>query len=300
METMKLVTIEEQGRQKLGVQTEQGIIDIAATAEKNAKCNIQTDVMSVISSNKEELSNLQDFISSVQAEEKAVFVDPEKMTWGPCITKPHKIICVGLNYRRHADETNAPYPEVPILFNKFDNTLTGHKSEIPVPKVTDMLDYEVELGIVIGEKAKNVKEEEALDYVFGYCAVNDLSARDLQMRTHQWLLGKSCDKFSPIGPYLVTSDEVGNPNDLALKTYVNGELRQDSHTSDMIFSCAEIVSYISRHMTLEPGDIILTGTPEGVVLGYPEEKQVYIKPGDEVTVEIEKLGSLTNYFVDEK
>jgi 2-keto-4-pentenoate hydratase/2-oxohepta-3-ene-1,7-dioic acid hydratase in catechol pathway len=300
METMKLVTIEEQGRQKLGVQTEQGIIDIAATVEKNAKYDIQTDVMSVISSNKEERFNLQDFIYSVQEEEKAVFVDPDKMTWGPCVTKPHKIICVGLNYRRHADETNAPYPEVPILFNKFDNTLTGHKSEIPVPKVTNMLDYEVELGIVIGQKAKNVKEEEALDYVFGYCAVNDLSARDLQMRTHQWLLGKSCDKFSPIGPYLVTSDEVGNPNDLALKTYVNGELRQDSNTSDMIFSCAEIVSYISRHMTLEPGDIILTGTPEGVVLGYPEEKQVYIKPGDEVTVEIEKLGSLTNYFVDEK
>ena len=300
METMKLVTIEEQGRQKLGVQTEQGIIDIAATAEKNAKYDIQTDVMSVISSNKEELSNLQDFISSVQAEEKAVFVDPDKMTWGPCVTKPHKIICVGLNYRRHADETNAPYPEVPILFNKFDNTLTGHKSVIPVPKVTNMLDYEVELGIVMGKKAKNVKEEEALDYVFGYCAVNDLSARDLQMRTHQWLLGKSCDKFSPIGPYLVTSDEVGNPNDLALKTYVNGELRQDSNTSDMIFSSAEIISYISRHMTLEPGDIILTGTPEGVVLGYPEEKQVYIKPGDKVTVEIEKLGSLTNYFVDEK
>lgn len=300
METMKLVTIEEQGRQKLGVQTARGIIDIAATAEKNAKYDIQTNVMSVISSNKEERSNLQDFISSVQAEEKAVFVDPDKMTWGPCVTKPHKIVCVGLNYRRHADETNAPYPEVPILFNKFDNTLTGHKSEIPVPKVTNMLDYEVELGIVIGQKAKNVKEEEALDYVFGYCAVNDLSARDLQMRTPQWLLGKSCDKFSPIGPYLVTSDEVGNPNDLALKTYVNGELRQDSNTSDMIFSCAEIVSYISLHMTLEPGDIILTGTPEGVVLGYPEEKQVYLKPGDEVTVEIEKLGSLTNYFVDEK
>ncbi|KGM45988.1 fumarylacetoacetate hydrolase family protein [Neobacillus niacini] len=297
---MKLVTIEEQGRQKLGVQTARGIIDIAATAEKNAKYDIQTNVMSVISSNKEERSNLQDFISSVQAEEKAVFVDPDKMTWGPCVTKPHKIVCVGLNYRRHADETNAPYPEVPILFNKFDNTLTGHKSEIPVPKVTNMLDYEVELGIVIGQKAKNVKEEEALDYVFGYCAVNDLSARDLQMRTPQWLLGKSCDKFSPIGPYLVTSDEVGNPNDLALKTYVNGELRQDSNTSDMIFSCAEIVSYISLHMTLEPGDIILTGTPEGVVLGYPEEKQVYLKPGDEVTVEIEKLGSLTNYFVDEK
>jgi 2-keto-4-pentenoate hydratase/2-oxohepta-3-ene-1,7-dioic acid hydratase in catechol pathway len=297
---MKLLTIEEQGIQKLGVQTEQGIIDIVTTAEKNAKSDIQTDVMSVISGNKKEVAKLENFIDSVLSERSAVFADPDQITWGPCVTKPHKIICVGLNYRKHADETNAPYPEVPILFNKFDNTLTGHKSEIPVPIVTDKLDYEIELGIVIGKKAKNVKEDEALNYVFGYCTVNDLSARDLQMKTPQWLLGKTCDKFSPIGPYLVTSDEVGNPNDLTLRTYVNGELRQDSNTSDMIFSCAEIVSYISRHMTLEPGDIILTGTPEGVVLGYPAEKQVYIKPGDEVTVEIEKLGSLTNYFVEEK
>ncbi|MDN3020034.1 fumarylacetoacetate hydrolase family protein [Paenibacillus sp. BSR1-1] len=296
---MKLLTIEENGIQKLGIQTENGIMDIAATAEK-ANADIEADVMSVISNSEQELSKLQDFINRALDEEKAVFADPEKLTWGPCVTRPHKIICVGLNYRRHADETNAPYPEVPILFNKFDNTLTGHKSEIPVPKVTEKLDYEVELGIVMGKKAKNVAEDKALDYVFGYCAVNDLSARDLQMKTHQWLLGKNCDKFSPIGPYLVTSDEVGDPNNLALKTYVNGELRQDSNTSDMIFYCREIVSYISRHMTLEPGDIILTGTPEGVVLGYPEEKQIYIQPGDEVTVEIEKLGSLTNYFVEEK
>ena len=136
--------------------------------------------------------------------------------------------------------------------------------------------------------------------MFGYSPVNDLSARDLQLRTPQWLLGKTCDKFNPIGPYLVTADEVGNPNDLSLKTYVNGEVRQDSNTSDMIFSCAEIVSYISQYMTLVPGDIILTGTPEGVVLGLPEDQQVYLQPGDVVTVEIEKLGSLTNYFVEEK
>lgn len=258
---MKLLTIEENGIQKLGIQTENGIMDIAATAEK-ANVDIEADVMSVISNSEQERSKLQDFITRALEEEKAVFADPEKLTWGPCVTRPHKIICVGLNYRRHADETNAPYPVVPILFNKFDNTLTGHKSEIPVPKVTEKLDYEVELGIVMGKKAKNVAEDKALDYVFGYCTVNDLSARDLQMKTHQWLLGKTCDKFSPIGPYLVTSDEVGDPNNLALKTYVNGELRQDSNTSDMIFSCREIVSYISRHMTLEPGDIILTGTPE--------------------------------------
>ncbi len=296
---MKLLTYIENGIHKLGVQTEQGIIDVAASADKVGNVTIQTDIMAVISASTAELSELREFITTVIAEDKAVFIDVEKMTWGPSVTKPHKIICVGLNYRKHADETNAPYPEVPILFNKFDNTLTGHNSEIPIPKVTEELDYEVELGIVIGKKAKYVKEEDALDHVFGYCAVNDLSARDLQMRTAQWLLGKSCDKFSPVGPYLVTADEVGNPNNLSLKTYVNGELRQDSNTSDMIFSCAEIVSYISNYMTLEPGDIILTGTPEGVVFGLPKEQRVYLKPGDKVTVEIEKLGSLTNLFVAE-
>lgn len=297
---MKLLTFEHQGEYKLGAQTKQGILDIAASINKNPNLIHLPDLKSVFSCNKEELSKLQDFVEVIIAEEKAVFVDENQIIWGPCVTKPHKIICVGLNYRKHADETNAPYPEVPILFNKFDNTLTGHKSEITIPKVTNKLDYEVELGIVIGEKIKNVKEENALEHVFGYCTVNDLSARDLQMRTHQWLLGKTCDKFSPVGPYLVTADEIENPNNLALKTYVNGELRQNSNTSDMIFSCAEIISYISRHMTLEPGDIILTGTPEGVVFGYPEEQQIYILPGDEVTVEIEKLGALTNYFVAEE
>ena len=158
----------------------------------------------------------------------------------------------------------------------------------------------MELGIVIGKKTKNVSKEDALSHVFGYCTVNDLSARDLQMRTHQWLLGKTCDDFSPAGPYLVTADEVGDPNNLSLKTYVNDELRQDSNTSDMIFSCAEIVSYISQHMTLVPGDLILTGTPEGVVFGLPADQRVYIQPGDVISVEIEKLGKLTNKFVEEK
>ena len=152
---------------------------------------------------------------------------------------------------------------------------------------------------MIGKEAKYVSKEDALGYVFGYSNVNDLSARDLQLRTHQWLLGKSCDDFSPLGPYLVTADEVGNPNDLSIKTTVNGEVRQSSNTSDMIFHCDEIVSYISQHMTLVPGDIILTGTPEGVVLGLPEDQQVYLKPGDVVTIEIEKLGALTNRFVEE-
>ncbi|WP_062105871.1 fumarylacetoacetate hydrolase family protein [Bacillus niameyensis] len=296
---MKLLTFEDKGILKLGIQTEKGIVDVAATAEK-LSVDADTDIMNVIAGGAEATSKLHDLVQKAVADEKVTYVDYESLEWGPCVTKPHKIICVGLNYRKHADETNAPYPEFPILFNKFDNTLTGHKKEIAVPKTTEKLDYEVELGIVIGKKAKYVSEEDALDYVFGYCAANDLSARDLQMRTPQWMLGKIGDDFSPVGPYLVTADEVGNPNDLQLKTIVNGEVRQDSNTSDMIFNCKEIVSYISQYLTLEPGDIILTGTPEGVVLGLPEDKQVYIQPGDVITCEIEKLGSITNYFVEEK
>src|SRR5690625_4723130 len=157
--------------------------------------------------------------------------------------------------------------------------------------------YEVELGIVIGQEAKDVSIENALDYVFGYVTANDVSARDLQFVSSQWMLGKTCDGFCPVGPYLVTGNDVGNPNDLTLKTYVNGEERQHSNTADMIFHCDEIVSYISKHMTLTPGDIIITGTPEGVAMGDQEGEERWLQPGDEVTVEIEKLGSLTNRIV---
>lgn len=297
---MKLLTYEVQELHKLGVQTDEGIIDIQATAEKTGISDVETDIMAVIAGGEQAINQLSNLLKQAEEANTVVYVNSENLVWGPSVTRPHKIICVGLNYRKHADETNAPYPEVPILFNKFDNTLTGHNSEIPVPKVTEKLDYEVELAIVIGKKAKNVNEADALDYVFGYSTANDLSARDLQMRTPQWMLGKIGDKFSPMGPYLVTADEVGDPNDLKLKTIVNGEVKQDSNTSDMIFNCAEIVSYISQYLTLEPGDVILTGTPEGVVLGLPEDQQRYIQPGDVITCEIEKLGALTNYYVEEK
>ncbi|MGE8081260.1 fumarylacetoacetate hydrolase family protein [Peribacillus loiseleuriae] len=296
---MKLLTFIKEGKQTLGVKTENGIIDLEAALSEKPNEQVQTNIMEVIAGGKEAISIIEEYIKALPTEESYI-KNEEEIQWGPCVTQPNKIICVGLNYRKHADETNAPYPEVPILFNKFNNTLTGHKCEIAIPKVTEQLDYEVELGVVIGKEAKYVNRENALDHVFGYCTVNDLSARDLQLKTPQWLLGKTCDDFSPIGPYLVTADEVGDPNKLQLKTYVNGEVRQDSNTSDMIFYVDEIVSYISQHMTLTPGDLILTGTPEGVVLGYPVEKQVYLKPGDEVTVEIEKIGTLTNKFIEEK
>lgn len=223
-----------------------------------------------------------------------LLLDDNGLTFGPVVTGPGKILCVGLNYRKHAEETGSAIPQTPILFSKFNNALAGHLEDVPLPAVSQQVDYEAELAIVIGRTASNVSKEDALDYVFGYCCANDLSARDLQFRTQQWLLGKTCDKFAPVGPYLVTADEVREPNNLRISCSVNGEVRQSSNTSDMIFHCDEIISYVSQHMTLEPGDIILTGTPEGVVLGYPQEKQVYLQAGDVVTVEIEKLGNLTN------
>lgn len=298
---MKLLSLTKEGRYTLGIHTEEGIIDIEQALQSYpSQSVIPAAVMEVIEGGDSAVHALNAYVQALpKSDNQAFIVDESIIQWGPCVTHPNKIICVGLNYRKHAEETNAKIPAYPILFNKFNNTLTGHLHEIAVPKVTEKLDYEAELVIVIGKKAKYVSKEDALSHVFGYCNVNDLSARDLQLRTPQWLLGKSCDDFSPLGPYLVTADEVGNPNDLSIKTTVNGEVKQSSNTSDMIFYCDEIVSYISQHMTLVPGDIILTGTPEGVVLGLPEDQQVYLKPGDVVTIEIEKLGALTNRFIEE-
>lgn len=298
---MKLLTYKKDGNIRLGVKTDKGVLDVAAAAEKLSVKGAPGGIHEAIEGGAaaaQTLAALADRAAAA-AETADCWLDEAELRLGPCVPNPGKIICVGLNYRKHAEETNAQVPEYPILFNKFNNTVSAHGDEIAIPKTTQKVDYEAELVIVMGKTAKYVSKEEALDHVFGYCNANDLSARDLQLRTPQWLLGKTCDGFSPLGPYLVTADEVGNPNALAIKTVVNGEVRQQSNTNDMIFYCDEIVSYISQHFTLSPGDIILTGTPAGVVLGYPPEKQVYLKPGDVVTIEIEKLGALTNRFVAE-
>ena len=222
-----------------------------------------------------------------------LYLDPEKAELGPCVTHPEKIICVGLNYRKHAAETGSPVPKTPILFNKYNNALCGHKSVVRVSQEDAVeFDYEVELVIVMGREARNVSEADALGTVFGYCTGNDFSARELQRRTSQWMLGKALDNSAPIGPFLVTADLVGDPNALKLECRVNGEVRQSSNTADMVFSCKQLVSYISRYMTLKPGDVIFTGTPEGVIVGYPKDKQVWLKAGDRITSNIEKLGEL--------
>lgn len=291
---MKLLTFKQDGILKVGVLTKNGVLDLEKGAQET-KIQYPGSIENIIHNGKEVIGKIQQIIEkATDLQDPNLFLKEDTLAYGPCVPNPGKIICVGLNYRKHAEEFNMDIPTVPVLFNKFNNSINAHGEVIPIPSGVEQMDYEAELGIVIGKKAKNVSKEDALDYVFGYCNGNDVSARDLQMRTSQWLLGKSCDGFCPIGPYLVTADEVGDPNNLDISLKVNGETRQSSNTKYMIFPCNELVSYISKYMTLEPGDIILTGTPDGVILGYPKEQQVWLKKNDVMTVEIEKLGRLTN------
>lgn len=222
------------------------------------------------------------------------FFAQDKVQFGPALTQPEKIVMIGLNYRKHAAEVGQPVPKTPILFNKYNNALMGHRGTLGLPTaVAREFDHEVELVIVIGRRAKDVPEARALSYVAGYCTGNDFSARDLQGVTSQFMLGKTCDAFAPLGPWMVTADLVPDPNALDLWCDVNGERRQASNTADMVFNCAQLVSYISRHMTLQPGDIIYTGTPEGVIAGRPEGSRVWLKAGDVVTCAVQGLGELT-------
>jgi 2-keto-4-pentenoate hydratase/2-oxohepta-3-ene-1,7-dioic acid hydratase in catechol pathway len=208
------------------------------------------------------------------------------------IDRPWKIVCVGLNYRDHAEEQGVELPQEPPLFAKWPNTLIGPGEPIILPAAAREVDYEAELGVVIGTAAKHVEADRALDHVRGYIPLNDVTARDLQFADKQWTRGKSPDTFCPVGPRLVPREEVDDPQDLGIRCVLNGETLQSSSTKQMIFSVAEIISYVSQVITLDPGDLIATGTPAGV--GVFRDPKVLLKDGDEVTVEIEGLGALTN------
>src|SRR3954469_5088574 len=273
----------------LGVRTDRGILDVAA-AEQELKEGAPTTISDVFDG-KGDLAGLRRLVEKAK-DTHLVAID--KASFGPCVTHPEKIICVGLNYRKHAAETGNPVPKMPILFNKFNSALNHHGGSIAVSKEkATNFDYEAELVIVIGREARNVSEEGERNSIFGYATDNDFTARDPQSRTSQWMIGKSGDGWAPLGPWLVTADQVDGDN-LKIELKVNGETRQSSNTSDMVFGCKKLVSYISKHMTLKPGDIIFTGTPGGVITGYPKDKQVWLKAGDKVTTSIEKLGEL--YF----
>ena len=213
------------------------------------------------------------------------------------IERPGKIICVGLNYRDHAEETGAELPKAPLLFAKWGNTLIGHGDPILLPAESAQVDYEAELGVVIGTGGRHIAEAQALDHVAGYICVNDVSARDLQFGDGQWTRGKSPDTFCPVGPRLVAREEIDDPQQLGIRCILNGETMQDSSTAQMIFSVAEIIAYVSRIITLEPGDLIATGTPAGV--GTSRTPKRWIRPGERVRVEIDGLGALENPAVAE-
>jgi 2-keto-4-pentenoate hydratase/2-oxohepta-3-ene-1,7-dioic acid hydratase in catechol pathway len=208
------------------------------------------------------------------------------------IPSPGKIVGIGLNYRDHADESGMPVPDEPIMFAKFSNSVIGPGEAIVVPRATKEPDYEAELGVVIGLTTRAVSVEDALDHVFGYTCMNDVSARDLQLAVSQWTRGKAIDTFLPIGPYIVTGDEIDDPQTLDIRCELNGETVQHSNTAQMVFGVAELVSFISQTLTLSPGDVIATGTPAGV--GWTRTPPVFLRDGDSVTIEIESVGRLTN------
>jgi 2-keto-4-pentenoate hydratase/2-oxohepta-3-ene-1,7-dioic acid hydratase in catechol pathway len=296
---MKVLTFKSLRGPSLGIKMDSGVLDVRAAALAFGRDDVPVTPAAFYSRGLDGLSDLSSLVAEAmpKAPGAAWMLDEDTLRLGPCVHNPEKILCVGLNYRRHAAESGAQVPEVPVLFSKFNNALAGHGEPIPLSPQAHEYDYEVELAVVIGKVADRVPVDSALEYVLGYSNANDVSARDLQLRTSQWLLGKTLDKFCPIGPYLVTADEVGDPQQLTTRSWLNGELRQNSNTADMVFTVAEVISYASQYMTLKPGDVILTGTPEGVILGMKEK--VWIKPGDAVSIEVGGLGTLINPFVAE-
>ena len=284
---MTFATLRKSDGYGLGLRTARGVLDVAA-AEAELKLGAPITISAVFRG-EGDIAALPKLAANAAASH---FIAEDKAQFGPAVTDPEKIVCIGLNYRRHAAETGNPVPKMPILFNKYNSALNCCGGTVAVSKEkAQKFDYEAELVIAIGRTARNVSEAEAAKHIFGYASGNDFTARDLQSRSSQWMIGKTLDGSGLVGPWLVTADQVNGDN-LKIECRVNGEVRQSSNTSDMVFNCAQLVSYISDYMTLKPGDIIFTGTPEGVISGYPKDKQIWLKAGDKVVTSIEKLGDL--------
>ena len=252
------------------------------------------DLISVIEGGADALDRVRrwsDFTpgDEVIAEDKARLAAP--------IPRPPKLICIGLNYRDHAEEARQAIPEVPTMFAKFPTAVTGHGHPIVLPRKSTKPDYEAEFAIVIGRRGRHVPEERWRDYVFGYTIINDVSARDFQMATSQWMIGKTFDTFAPMGPAVVTADEIEDPHNLAISLTLSGETMQNSNTRNLIFQAPRLIAYLSSVFTLEPGDVIATGTPAGV--GFARKPPRWLKPGDEVRIKVEGIGELVNPVVAE-
>lgn len=275
---MKLANIIVGGQTHLALVTERGVVDAGSglTMEQ------------VIA------GQAMDKLRAMAADKSLPVV--ESPVYANVLSQVGKLVCVGLNYKAHADGVKMQLPEYPILFSKFANALAPCGADVTLPPWEHSYDYEAELVIVMGESAWNVSEEEAMSKVFGYSCGNDLSLRDAQMRSGQWLIGKTMPGFAPCGPCIVTADSLDVAAGIAVRSRVNGELRQDGNTADMIFDCAKVISYASKYIALEPGDLIFTGTPSGVALEKDAAAR-WLKPGDVVEVEIEGIGTLANRMI---
>lgn len=275
----------------LGVRTPRGVLDVAGV-ERDTHRGLPTSVADLIAG-RGDVSALSALLANGAASAPAKRLIPlGQVKFGNILDQPPKIICVGLNYAAHAAEGGSPPPKEPILFNKYNTTMNHHAGTIKVTgEPSNHWDYEAELVVVMGRGGRNIPEASALDYVFGYASGNDFSNRDLQSRSAQWMLGKTVDGSGPFGPWVVTADQV-NVNNLDMKMIVNGEVRQSTNTSKMIFNCAQIIAYCSKYFTVEAGDVIFTGTCEGVIGGYPPEKRVWLKAGDKMVTSITGLGDL--------
>lgn len=290
---MVLINMRHDGGYGLGLKTRDGVLDVTA-AGKAVGLPVPADMDDLLQNGKGPM--LRAVIDAVEAAPDPRLTIPEdRVAYAPLVTRPEKIIMMGFNYRKHAEETGTPPPKDPPLFNKYNNTLNHHGGTIKLPThAAREFDYETELVIVFGRECRDVAETDALDYVAGYATGNDFSARDLQTLTSQFMIGKTSDGFAPLGPYLVTADRVPDPNNLRLVTKVNGAVRQDWTTSDMIFNCRQLISFASKVMTIKPGDIFYTGTPQGVIFGekIPRAERQWLKPGDAIVSSLEGLGEL--------
>lgn len=283
---MKLVQYRAAGGSRLGVVVNDKVVDVAAAAAKAGKdAAAFGSVLALLEAGAAAL----EYVRGLKADAHAIPLGEAKLDY-PVAAR--KIVAIGLNYRDHAEEAKLPIPKSPLCFAKFTSSLSGPFDAIRLPEAEATVDWEGELGVVIGRKASRVSEADAMDYVAGYVAFNDVSERRWQFADGQWTRGKSCDTFSPNGPYLVTRDEVPDPGNLRITTRINGEVMQDSSTKQLIFNIPQLISFLSNAFTFYPGDIIATGTPPGV--GFSRKPPRFLQPGDLVEVEIERVGKIEN------
>jgi len=280
---MKLATFIADGRERTGIVVDDGLVELT---------DIAPDMIALIT----DFSTLKGLVARRAAEEKAHYKLKDVRLLAP-VPRPQKVMAIGLNYADHIAESGAQTPERQIWFAKLGNAVNGPHDPIQIPKASKMIDWEAEMVFVIGRRCRHVPRERAQEVIFGYACGNDVSVRDWQFHTAQWLVGKSFDTHAPIGPWIVTADEIGDPHALGIRCIVNGETKQNSNTRHLVFNCFDQIAYLSQAMTLNPGDMVFTGTPGGV--GQSMKPPQFLKAGDTVRVEIDKIGALEAKMVPE-